>query len=224
MYDLLVQLTGDSVRKLLKNSNSNAFKSESFDHLSTSPAIGGGGGGGGGGSVSGDRRPSEVVQNPKNPLKDVLQHRKRNQKFRQLFRLPQDEEVMDEINVCFMFDYEPGFIPVEAAKLVGRKTYQGTLYQSQNYLVFQSDEVSSMTEFGKSSYSIILPLYTLTKFERINSDTYKSLLSFRTWHKMVCVFKVDVSEWKYGAYVCRGERLILSLRLKRQLAKSFVIR
>lgn len=183
-----MQLTGDSVRKLLKNSNSNAFRSESFDHLSTSPAIGGSGS---------DRRPSEVVQNPKNPLKDVLQHRKRNQKFRQHFRLPQDEEVVDEINVCFMFDYEPGFIPVEAAKLVGRKTYQGTLYQSQNYLVFQSDEVSSMTEFGKSSYSIILPLYTLTKFERINNDTYKSLLSFRTWHKMVCVFKVDVSVWKH---------------------------
>lgn len=180
MYDLLVQLTGDSVHRLLKNSNSNAFKSESFDHLTTS-------------SILGDRRPSEV-HDPKNPLKNVLQHRKKNQNYRNTFRLPEGEEIIDEIDVCYMFGSEPSPTPVSPAMLIRKNTYHGILYQSQNFLAFQSVEVASMTEIGKSHYSFILPLYTITKFERINNDAYKSALSFRTWHKMEHIFKVDVSK------------------------------
>jgi hypothetical protein len=163
----------------LKNSNSNAFKSESFDHLTAPTAYG-------------ERRPSEV-HDPKNPLKNVLQHRKRNQDFRHTFRLPEGEEVVDEISVCYMFESEPSPTPVNPAMLVRRNTYHGTLYQSQNFLAFQSTEVASMTEMGKSHYSFILPLYTITKFERINNDAYKSALCFRTWHKMEHILKVDVS-------------------------------
>lgn len=75
--------------------------------------------------------------------------------------------------------------------------YPGTLYLSQNFLAFESTDVSSMTEIGKSQFSFILPLYTVTRFERINDDHHKTALSFRTWHKMLHYLKVDVCVYLY---------------------------
>lgn len=141
-----------------------------------------------------NRRPSEVAHSPNNPLKDILQHRKRNETFRRLFRLPEGEQVIDEINVYYMCDMDPdNKSKIPASVLVRKNMYPGILYQSQNFLAFQSSDVSSMTETGKSHYSFILPLYTITRFERINDDHHKSALSFKTWHKMIHYLKVDVS-------------------------------
>ena len=181
VYDLLVQLTGESVHRLLKNSNSNAFKGDNFDHLFASLA-----------TVE-ERRPSASPQPVNDSLKNVLQHRKKNQDFRAMFKLPEGEHIVDTLNVYYMTDYEPSPTPMSPAALIRKNTYPGTLYQSQNFLAFQSTEVTSMTENGKAHYSFVLPLYTITKFERINNDTYKSALSIRTWHKMNHFLKVDVS-------------------------------
>ncbi|KAG2201661.1 hypothetical protein INT47_003887 [Mucor saturninus] len=182
VYDVLVQLTGDSVHRLLKNSNSNAFKGESVDRLSTSPAMEG-------------RRSSEIPHGPNNPLKDVLQNRKRDETFRRLFRLPDTEKVIDEINVCYICDMDPvNKSKIPASAIVRKNMYPGKLYQSQNFLAFQSGDVASMTKPGISHQSFILPLYTITRFERINDDHHRSALSFKTWHKMTHYLKVDAEK------------------------------
>lgn len=189
VYDLLVQLTGDSVHRLLKSSNSNAFKGDSNDR-SPSPAL------------DEKRLISETPysSSPNNPLKNVLQHRKKNETFRQLFRLPESEHVLNEINVCYMCDTDPDVTTKSPMSMLVRKNmYPGTLYLSQNYLAFESNEVSSMLEMGKSHFSFILPLYTVTRFERINDD-YKTALVFKTWHKMLHYLKVDVSIYRKEPY------------------------
>lgn len=181
----MVQLTGDSIHRLLKNSNSNAFKRDSFDHLSSSPSA----------NIE-HRRPSEVASaahHANTPLKNILQHRKKNENFRQTFRLPEGEEVIDEITVHCVLETDPNTSSLNPSTLIKKNEYPGILYQSQNYLAFQSTETTSLTETGKSHYSFILPLYTIIRFERINNDTYKSALFFKTWHKMTHVLKVDVS-------------------------------
>jgi hypothetical protein len=172
-----VQLTSESTHKLLKNSRSRAFKSDSYEELSVADKSL---------DSSSSRRPSEISSlHPKNPLKTVLQHRKQNENFRRLFRLPEDEELVDSINVCYVF---------EADAPHSQKTkYRGTLYQSQNFLAFESIETVSMNDHDRSVCTFILPLYTITRFERLNNDTYRSALLFRTWHKMTHVLKVDVS-------------------------------
>ncbi|KAI8085278.1 rab-GTPase-TBC domain-containing protein [Thamnidium elegans] len=182
VYDLLVQLTGDSVHRLLKSSNSNAFKAESIDR-SPSPAFD-------------DKRLSDVYSSsPNNPLKNILQYRKKNETFRQLFRLPESEQVIDEISVCYMCDTDPDDTTKRHMSILVRKhMYPGTLYLSQNFLAFESSDISSMTAIGKSQFSFILPLYTVTRFERINDDHHKTALSLRTWHKMLHYLKVDAEK------------------------------
>lgn len=178
VYDLLVQLTGDSVHRLLKNSHSSAFKSSSFEQLTVNDTS----------LKNSDRRPSQVGSN--NPLKHVLEHRKRNENFRQLFRLPEQEELIDIIHVCYMFDLEPASFP----ETLGRTRYPGRLYQSQNFLAFESFDKVSANEHDRPQCTFILPLYTITRFERINNNTYKSALSFKTWHKMTHVLKVEAEK------------------------------
>lgn len=160
------------------------------------------------------RKSTEITHAPNNALKDVLQHRKRNETFRQLFRLPDGEEVIDEINVCYMCHMDPdNKTKLSAAALVRKNMYPGKLYQSQNFLAFQSGDVASMTEPGKSHYSFILPLYTITRFERINGDHHRSALSFKTWHKMLHYLQVDVSklllEWYYKLTCIIGRENIM---------------
>lgn len=172
-----MQLTGDSIHRLLKNSHSKAFKSGSSDELIVDNKLLE--------TPSSDKRLSEVV-NPNSSLKHVLEYRKQNETFHRLFRLPEDEQVVSTINVCYMFG-------VDEDQIIHKKKYPGVLYQSQNFLAFESTEKLSHSEQDRAACSFILPLYTITRFERINNDTYKSSFSFRTWHKMSHVLKVDVS-------------------------------
>jgi hypothetical protein len=181
VYDLLVQLTSESTHKLLKNSRSRAFKSDSYEELSVGDK-----------SLdnnSSNRRPSEITNiRPNNPLKNVLQHRKQNENFRRLFRLPEDEELIDSISACYVFEADASSTNAQKIK------YPGTLYQSQNFLAFESIETVSLNDHDRSVCTFILPLYTITRFERLNNDTYRSALLFRTWHKMTHVLKIDVSK------------------------------
>lgn len=178
----MVQLTGESVHRLLKNSHSKAFKSQSSDELlteskllETPPS-------------TTERRLSDVGVNPNSSLKHVLEYRKQNETFHRLFRLPEDEQVVNSINVCYMFGVENN----SGDHIIHKKKYPGILYQSQNFLAFESNEKLSSSEQDRAVCSFILPLYTITRFERINNDTYKSSFSFQTWHKMSHVLKVDV--------------------------------
>lgn len=186
MYDLLVQLTSESTHKLLKNSRSRAFKSDSYEELFVGDKSLDNS------NVSTDsRRPSEVTNlNPNNPLKNVLHHRKQNENFRLLFRLPEDEELIDSISVCYVFETSSTASPNPQ-----KMKYPGTLYQSQNFLAFESTETVSLNgHHNRSVCTFILPLYTITRFERLNNDTYRSALLFQTWHKMIHVLKIDVSK------------------------------
>ncbi|CEP11243.1 hypothetical protein [Parasitella parasitica] len=181
VYDLLVQLTGDSVHRLLKNSHSNALKSPSFEQLTVNDRS----------NSSDDGKYSDAASMPSNnPLKHVLEHRKRNENFRQLFRLCEQEELIDVINVCYMFDLEPSLF----SETLGKNRYPGRLYQSQNFLAFESFDKISTNDHDRPLCTFILPLYTITRFERINNNTYRSALVFKTWHKMIHVFKVEAEK------------------------------
>lgn len=181
VYDLLVQLTGDSVHRLLKNSHSNALKSSSSEQLTVNDKL----------ISNHERRPSELASlSTNNPLKHVLEHRKRNENFRQLFRLPEEEELIDTINVCYMFDLEPSAF----RETLGKIRHPGRLHQSQNFLAFESFDKISTNEHDRPLCTFILPLYTITRFERINNNTYKSALLFKTWHKMTHVLKVEAEK------------------------------
>lgn len=89
----------------------------------------------------------------------------RNEKFRNMFRLPENEQLLYELTAEIMV---PG--------TENRKMYHGKIYISTLYLCFMSND--------KKSCSFVLPLSAIRKAEKIKTNDYLFILAIFTWHMM----------------------------------------
>ncbi|KAI8882932.1 TBC-domain-containing protein [Backusella circina FSU 941] len=181
VYDVLVQLAGDSIRRLLKN-NKTATSTSPPLTTSTSPPL------------------------TTDPLKNILKKRKRDERFQNAFRLNEQEALVDMIQVHYIHK-DPKIPNIEQ-----RIEYPGTLYLSNNFITFKSREVINL-QTDQPVCTFILPLYSITKFERINNQTYESALVLTTWHKMEHMILVKAEKTESEAF-CE--------LLKRNLGKNVV--
>lgn len=88
-----------------------------------------------------------------------------NERFRSLFRLPENEQLQYELS---------GEIAVPGTQ--NKNMYHGKIYVSTSYLCFISND--------KKSCSFAFPFSIIRKVERIRSNDYISVLTIFTWHMM----------------------------------------
>ncbi|KTW26084.1 hypothetical protein T552_02977 [Pneumocystis carinii B80] len=91
-----------------------------------------------------------------------------NEKFRNMFRLPEEEQLQYEL---------VGEISV--LDTGNKNKYQGKIYGSTSYLCFMSKD--------KKSCSFAFPFSTIRKLERIRTEDYILILTIFTWHMMKVV-------------------------------------
>jgi hypothetical protein len=172
MYQLLLQLTNLSIKRVLKNSDSPSLTNKP-------PAI-----------------TTEALvcqtENKSYALKSILEKQKCNQDLQLQFRLSYEEEILDTLEVSYFYEKE--------ADPATRASYQkvefpGTFYQTTHFLIFQSDEKLSTSE--QPICSFVLPFYSIIKCEKTKDNTFE----FFTWRGAKRVIKVKVKKKKKKRYV-----------------------
>ncbi|CAG8486039.1 12791_t:CDS:10 [Acaulospora morrowiae] len=103
------------------------------------------------------------------PLKKGLEEQKRDRKFQIFFNLPTTEHLMQEC-IC---DFS----------MPDTEAQNGKLQLSEGYLTFVSTD-------GRSC-SLVVPLYTVRRVERLNSKTHALALSILNWHQMKLLFHIN---------------------------------
>ncbi|CCJ31559.1 unnamed protein product [Pneumocystis jirovecii] len=95
-----------------------------------------------------------------------------NAKFRNMFRLPETEQLKYEL-------------PAEVTFFFGltEKKYQGSVYISTSCLCFMSNT--------KKACSFALPFSTIRKVERVKTKGYLFVFSIFTWHMMKFVLSLE---------------------------------
>ncbi|KAF7724455.1 hypothetical protein EC973_000964 [Apophysomyces ossiformis] len=176
VYDLLVQLTGQAMLRLLKNTGADApGASNDASFEAPSPFL----------QRSG-ALPTETSDSRQliNPLKQDLAAKKRNENFCFHFRLPLTEELVDALDVDYT---KVGAVNYDQHE---RTHYRGRAYMSQTFLAFESESRLPKPQQHQPTCSLVLPLYTIKRVERLNTGSYTSALSVTTWHKMEHIFQL----------------------------------
>ena len=191
MYDLLVQLTGQATLRLLRNAGGDAPGQSTNNDSSSSPS-------------SSDRNvrspdssssPGSLLANNNNsggglfvnPLKHDLAAQKRNMDLCLHFKLPLTEKlIMEEIQV----GYTSGTI---SSTVLENGYYPGHLYLTESYMSFESMNKQGPPQQHLPICSLVLPLYTVKRVERLSSGSYATSLSVTTWHGMEHIFHLNVS-------------------------------
>ncbi|CAG8711598.1 20681_t:CDS:10 [Dentiscutata erythropus] len=182
-YGLLVQLTGLSMHRLLKNAAVELAPSMSIydaDNITDnqkldSPSL------------------SDPPLSPMVPsLKKGLEGQKRDKEFRIFYNLPSTEHLMQECACDFTISEM-------------KDSWAGKLQLSEAYLTFES------SNDGKGC-SLVIPLYTVRRVERVNSKTHNLVLSVLNWHQMKSIFQFNATK-----SVCDKFCSTLRSNLKNQL-------
>ncbi|CAG8672834.1 4282_t:CDS:10 [Cetraspora pellucida] len=105
------------------------------------------------------------------PLRKNLEDQKRDKEFQISSNLPITEHLMQECTCEFVMPET-------------KDIYVGKLQISEGYLTFESNE--------KKQCSLVLPLYTVQRVERLFSKTHDFALSISNWHKMKLLFQINM--------------------------------
>ncbi|KAI8144429.1 hypothetical protein BJV82DRAFT_67640 [Fennellomyces sp. T-0311] len=176
VYDLLVQLAGQAMLRVLRNAGGDA-PGHSTSDPSNSPISE---------RDRSIRSPESTSSGFVSPLKHDLAAQKRNMDLCLHFKLPLTEKlVMNEINV----GYTSGSVPTSVLE---NNYYPGHLYLSESFLSFESINRQVPPQQHLPLCSLVLPLYTIKRVERLSSGSYATSLSITTWHKMEHVFHLHV--------------------------------
>ncbi|KAI9019303.1 rab-GTPase-TBC domain-containing protein [Phycomyces nitens] len=182
VYDLLVQLTGQAMLRLLKNTGTDA--------PGASTTV-----------LRGVQAPlptiSPKLPTPRNesgqlisPLKHDLAAQKRNQSFCLHFRLPLEERLVDALEADYT--QKPTGPRISASK--GEKRLEtkcrGRIYLSETFLAYESQERLPHPQQHQPFCWFVLPLYTIKRVDRVSTGSYTTL-SVITWHKMEHIFELD---------------------------------
>ncbi|CAG8518956.1 15115_t:CDS:10 [Funneliformis mosseae] len=165
-YDTLMQLTSQSMQRLLKNAAIEPAPGKFLFDSNFEP--------------NSDKEKSVPKCNsimPRSPmvppLKKGLEEQKRDKEFQMYFNLPTTEHLMEECSCEF-------------STLEMKEFLNGKLQLSEGYLTFVADNAKSC--------SFILPLYTVRRVERLNSKTHIFALSISNWHQMKLTLQINGSK------------------------------
>ncbi|KAI9319372.1 hypothetical protein BX666DRAFT_1925576 [Dichotomocladium elegans] len=185
VYDLLVQLTGQAMIRLLRNAGGDAPGSST----TASP------------SSDGDRTSIRSHEHSAtgspliNPLKHDLAEQKRNTDLCLQFRLPLTERLlMDGLRV--------GYTKSEGSKTTESRYFPGHLYLTETFLCFESVNRQAPPQQHQPLCSFVLPLYTIKRVERLNTGSYATSLSVTTWHDMEHIFQLCIRRYRKSSAQC----------------------
>ncbi|KAG0165214.1 hypothetical protein DFQ30_008822 [Apophysomyces sp. BC1015] len=187
VYEILVQLTGLAMQRLLKNTA-----------LEQSP----------GGEISIDIRDSDIdaisdkdltignmsalpaskIRELVQPLKTNLAAQKRDESFRARFRLPITECLLQSVDAIHPVE-EQSDILNEKKTLI----YSGQLYLSESFLAFKSTEKGRFLEN-------VLPLYTIRRVEKLNNQAHPFSIKIVNWHQKNSIFHINVPKEQYDSF------------------------
>ncbi|CAO3670069.1 unnamed protein product [Umbelopsis ramanniana] len=194
-YDVLVQLTGLAIERLLTNTGTRAPGTPSSPHLL--------------GNTPGSPSPSKSATTTSEslltaPLRIRMEAQKRNEAFAKQFRLPLTETLHETVNV----------LCIRPNEREGRKTdvYQGTVYLSDSFVAFESADRQPAPQQYSPACWFVMPLFTIRRVERLNSGSYAYSLSLTTWHKMEIIFDLQAEKVE-----CEQFCSILKANLKNQV-------
>ncbi|CAG8504045.1 29156_t:CDS:10 [Gigaspora margarita] len=135
------------------------------------------------------------------PLKKNLEDQKRDKEFQILYNLPITEHLMQECTCEFVMPET-------------KEVYVGKLQLSEGYLTFESTD--------KKPCSLVLPLYTVQRVERLYSKTHAFALSISNWHKMKLLFQINMPKTSIEKFcMVLRDNLKDQVRLMKSL-KSFL--
>ncbi|CAG8750684.1 3872_t:CDS:10, partial [Gigaspora margarita] len=181
-YGLLVQLAGQSMQRLLKNAAVELTPSMPIYDAD---------------NVTDNQKLdspslSDPPLSPMIPsLKKGLEEQKRDIEFRILYNLPSTEHLMQECACEFSISEM-------------KDSWTGKLQLSEAYLAFESTD-------GKGC-SLVIPLYTVRRVERVNNKSHNLVLSVLNWHQMKSIFQFNATK-----SVCEKFCNTLRSNLKSQL-------
>lgn len=186
VYDLLVQLAGQAMLRLLKNSGgdapgaSNQSGDETLGAMIPTPGT----------SKSSSTR---SVDSPHltNPLKHDLAAQKRNLEYCLHFKLPSTEHVEDALEVAYTLNRSPS-TALAAIPSTTTKDIHGRIYISDSFLTFEAQQRLPQPQQQQPILWLVFPLYTIKRVERLNKGPYSTALAITTYHQMEHVFRFQV--------------------------------
>ncbi|CAN6596619.1 GTPase-activating protein GYP2 [Trichomonascus vanleenenianus] len=125
-----------------------------------------------------------LFENGKEANKDSIYNRKksRDEVFRDEFNLPPSESLMDEVSAEISIVSPTVSNLQSSSPSHGNVVYQGKLYISESFLVFES-----ATDYRNCSF--VLPLITIKRVERLPSKSYIFALSIHMYHSLSIVIQ-----------------------------------
>lgn len=199
VYDVLLQLTGQAMLRLLKNSSGDApgasnsntndntfgpFISSPDNHQQQQQLF------------TNKPMPSKSTDNRllTNPLKHDLAAQKRNMDYCLHFKLPLKEQLLDALEVGYTLNNGSGLkSKFSHSNTPSVKDLHGRVYISETFLAYESQQRLPQPQQHQPIVWLVFPLYTIKRVERLNSGSYKSSLSITTYHNMEHIFKFHVS-------------------------------
>ncbi|KAI9306325.1 hypothetical protein BJ944DRAFT_51694 [Cunninghamella echinulata] len=195
VYDVLVQLAGQAMLRLLKNSSGDApgasnsnnndnsfgpFVSSPDNHLTATNK-----------PVSSRSTDNRILTNP---LKHDLAAQKRNMDYCLHFRLPLKEQLLDALEVGYTLNNKNNGIKASFSHPTTTTTppireLHGRVYISETFLAYESQQRLPQPQQHQPIVWLVFPLYTIKRVERLNAGSYKSSLSITTYHNMEHIFK-----------------------------------
>jgi hypothetical protein len=228
VYDLLVQLAGQAMLRLLKNSGgdapgaSNHSNDGSLGALMPTPET----------SKSSSTR---SVDSPHltNPLKHDLAAQKRNLEYCLHFKLPSTEQVEDALEVVYTLNRSPA-TALASVPSTTTKDIHGRIYISDSFLTFEAQQRLPQPQQHQPILWLVFPLYTIKRVERLNKGPYSTALAITTYHHMEHVFRFQVRSLSLSLFTTYGHNALdstdttcfsfslFATRHQRRLQKDFV--
>lgn len=180
MYDILVQLTGLAMQRLLKSTAlehapgsdvSIDIKDSDIEAIKESDEI--------------KTLPASEIRKLMQPLKTNLDAQKRDERFRARFRLPPTEHLVLSVHAIHPVEEEEE----DKANSTKMSEYTGKLSLSETYLTFNTihDGKKQATFF-----EVVMPLYTIRRVEKLTDIADAFQIKIVNWHQSPSVFILNV--------------------------------
>ncbi|CAO3592844.1 unnamed protein product [Absidia cylindrospora] len=185
VYDLLVQLAGQAMLRLLKNSGgdapgaSNSNNDNSFGPFISSPDT----------KKSSPHRYTDA-QHLVKPLKQDLAAQKRNMDYCLHFRLPLSEQLEQVLEAAYTLN-RLSSSPTQSSIPTTTEDIRGKIYLSETFLAFESQQRLPQPQQHQHLLWLVFPLYTIKRVERLNMGLS---LVITTCHQMEHIFRLQASK------------------------------
>ncbi|KAI8340943.1 rab-GTPase-TBC domain-containing protein [Chlamydoabsidia padenii] len=189
VYDLLVQLAGQAMIRLLKSAGGDALgasnsNNDTFGPFISSPE-----------STKSSSNRSVDSRHLIKPLKQDLAAQKRNMDYCLHFRLPLSEQLQDALEVVYTLNqrtHHRGGASSSPPSLT--HDIRGRIYLSETFLAFESQQRLPQPQHHQPVLWLVFPLYTIKRVERLNTGPYSTSLAITTYHHIEHIFRFQASK------------------------------